>query len=86
MDDFPLVDKPVRERQISQIDAMPLITALQTIRDAGRARKGTGVDDAAVRYARLANHTLLWFENDQKGDLELAKDHLDAAYELTHHV
>lgn len=71
---------------VPPVDAKPLLTALEAIRDAGRRRKDAGVDDAAVAYARLAHHTLLWFEKDQKGELEEAIDHLDGAYALINSI
>lgn len=67
------------ETRTSLIDAAPLIDALTRIRDAGRARRDSGINDAAVEYARLAHDVLQWFEADGAGNIEEAKQHLTAA-------
>lgn len=64
----------VTENRTAYVDAVPLVTALQRIVEAGRKRKlEDGVDDAAVQYARLAAVALDWRAADEAGDLDEAK-------------
>lgn len=56
----------------TRIDARPLVTALERIAAAGRARLAGGTDDAAVDYARLANDALAWMAADEADDLPTA--------------
>ena len=67
----------------SFIDAKPLITALERIRDAGRKRKlEDGIDDMAVQYARLAAAALDWMAADEKGEIEEAQRLIDQVHRI----
>lgn len=52
-------------------DVRPLLRALQTISDAGRRRKESGVDDEAVKYARLAFKAIDFVKADERGDVDM---------------
>ncbi len=52
---------------------LPLLHALQSISDAARTRKASGIDDTAVAYGRLACLALQWRNADVGGDIETAE-------------
>lgn len=81
MDNGESVPQSETQRRFSRINALPLLRALERIRDAGRERKDSGVDDAAVEYARLASSALAWLEADERGDLMEAEVHLEQVYQ-----
>ena len=68
--------------ELGTFDALPFVTVLTAVRDAGRAAKerGAGLDDELVALAYRCHAVLAWLEADRAGDIDSARRWLDIAY------
>lgn len=64
------VSEPYTRQEKHFYDVRPLVRALQTIANAGRARRESGIEDEAVKYARLAFAAIEYAKADDRNDLD----------------
>lgn len=65
-----------------RVNAVPLLDTLTAIRELGRKRKESGIDDEAVQYARMASKAIAWFEADEEGSFKEAVVLLDELHKM----